>query len=122
MALIAEVAEKIYEIKPDGKEIENFPLCTVYLVVDDKIALVETGLSVQIPDILEAVDKLGYDINDETVGNILKRHGILPAPERGRSPRWRYLMSHYKDQILACDFFTVETLFLKQSTAYSSLR
>jgi hypothetical protein len=22
-------------------------------------------------------------------------------------------MTHYKDQILACDFFTVETLFLK---------
>ena len=22
-------------------------------------------------------------------------------------------MTHYKDQILACDFFTIETLFLK---------
>lgn len=57
--------------------------------------------------------KLGYDISDETVGNILKRHGIPPAPERGSSPGWRHLMTHYKDQILACDFFTVESLFLK---------
>ncbi len=57
--------------------------------------------------------KWGYDISDETVGNILKRHGIPPAPERGRSPGWRHLMTHYKDQILACDFFTVDTLFLK---------
>ena len=48
MALISEVAEKIYEIKPEGKELENFPLCTVYLVVDDHIALVEVGCSVQI--------------------------------------------------------------------------
>jgi putative transposase len=57
--------------------------------------------------------KLGYDISDETVGSILARHGIPPAPERGSSPEWRHLMTHYKDQILACDFFTIETLFLK---------
>jgi len=62
MALISEVAERIYEIKPEGKEHESFPLCTVYLVMDDKTALVEVGFSVQTPDILEAVGKLGYDI------------------------------------------------------------
>ena len=62
MALISEEAERIYEIKPVGREHESFPLCTVYLVMDDKTALVETGFSVQIPDILEAVGKLGYDI------------------------------------------------------------
>ena len=57
--------------------------------------------------------KLEYDINDETVGNILKRHGIPPASERSRSPQCRHRMTHYKDQILACDFFTIESLFLK---------
>ena len=62
MALISEVTEKIYEIKPEGKELENFPLCTVYLIVDDNMALVEVGCSVQVSDILEAVGKLGYDI------------------------------------------------------------
>jgi glyoxylase-like metal-dependent hydrolase (beta-lactamase superfamily II) len=62
MALLSEVAERIYEIKPEGKELESFPLCTVYLVVDENAALVEAGCSVQIPDILEAVGKLGYDI------------------------------------------------------------
>lgn len=62
MALISEVADKIYGIKPEGKGHEVFPLCTVYLVVDDKTALVEVGSSVQIPDILEAVGRLGYDI------------------------------------------------------------
>jgi transposase len=30
--------------------------------------------------------KLGYTISYETVGNILRRHGILPAPERNASP------------------------------------
>jgi len=62
LALISEVAERIYEIKPEGKELECFPLCTVYLIVDDNAALVEVGCSVQIPDILEAVGQLGYDI------------------------------------------------------------
>jgi glyoxylase-like metal-dependent hydrolase (beta-lactamase superfamily II) len=64
MATISEVAEKIYEIKPDGKELECFPLCTVYLIVDDNAALVEVGCAVQIPDILEAVGRLGYDIKN----------------------------------------------------------
>jgi hypothetical protein len=57
--------------------------------------------------------KLGYEISDETVATILRRHGISPVPERDTSPSWRQLMTHYKDQLLACDFFTVETLFLQ---------
>jgi putative transposase len=57
--------------------------------------------------------KLGITISHETVGNILERHGIPPAPEREPSPSWRHLMTRYKDQLLACDFFTVETLFLQ---------
>ena len=62
MAIVREVADKIYEIKPQGKELERFPLGTVYLIVDDNAALVETGCPAQIADILEAVDELGYDI------------------------------------------------------------
>ena len=57
--------------------------------------------------------KLGYTISHETVGNILRRYNISPAPERDTSPSWRHLMTHYKNQLLACDFFTVETLFLQ---------
>jgi glyoxylase-like metal-dependent hydrolase (beta-lactamase superfamily II) len=64
MALISEVAEKIYEIKPEGQGHEIFPLCTVYLVVDNKTALIEVGSSIQIPDILDAVGRLGYDIKE----------------------------------------------------------
>jgi putative transposase len=56
--------------------------------------------------------KLGFAISEQTVANILNRHGIAPAPRRNPSSSWRHLMQHYKTQILACDFFTVETLFL----------
>ena len=38
--------------------------------------------------------KLGYTISRETVGNILRRHNIPPAPDRDTSPSWRHLMTH----------------------------
>jgi hypothetical protein len=53
--------------------------------------------------------KLGCHTSEPNVGNILKRNGIQPAPVRNGSIGWRHLMNHYKDQILACDMFTVET-------------
>jgi len=37
----------------------------------------------------------------------------VPAPVRNGSLGWRKLMTHYKRQLLACDFFTVETLWLQ---------
>jgi hypothetical protein len=42
----------------------------------------------------------------------LEQYSIPPVPER-HSPSWRHLMTHYRNQLLACDFFTVETLFLQ---------
>ena len=63
--------------------------------------------------IVGELGKLGVEISEPTVANILERHGIRPAPERRGSVSWRQLMTHYKEQILACDFFTVETLCLQ---------
>ena len=57
--------------------------------------------------------KLGFQVSLTTVRNILNRYGIQPAPVRNGSIGWRHLMTHYKEQILACDFFTVETIFLQ---------
>ena len=56
--------------------------------------------------------KLGHNLSASSVRNILKRHRITPASERS-SGSWRSFLGHYKDQILACDFFTVETIWLK---------
>jgi putative transposase len=56
--------------------------------------------------------KLGFQVSLTTVRNVLDRCGIQPAPVRNGSIGWRHLMTHYKEQILACDFFTVETVFL----------
>jgi transposase InsO family protein len=57
--------------------------------------------------------KLGHKVSQTTIRNILDRHGIVPAPVRNGSLGWRKLMTHYKQQLLACDFFTVETLWLQ---------
>jgi glyoxylase-like metal-dependent hydrolase (beta-lactamase superfamily II) len=64
MALITEAADKIYEIKPEGKGLDRFPLSTVYLVVADKMALIEAGCPVQVTEILEAVETLGYNARE----------------------------------------------------------
>lgn len=34
--------------------------------------------------IVGALANLGYEVSDQTVGNVLQRHGIPPAPERER--------------------------------------
>ena len=45
---------------------------------------------------------------------MLKRRCVPPAPERGKhESNWRTFLAHHKDEVLACDFFTVETAWLK---------
>jgi hypothetical protein len=57
--------------------------------------------------------KLGYPIDRSTIRNLLRRHRIPPAPKRQPKTTWRSFLRHYRQQMLACDFFTVETLWLK---------
>src|SRR6266542_3538439 len=51
---------------------------------------------------------LGYTISDQTVGNILKRHGIPPAPKRQQTTTWREVVRTHLDVLVATDFFTTE--------------
>jgi putative transposase len=55
-----------------------------------------------------ALNHLGYTISDQTVGNILKRHGVFPAPERQRTVTWREFVRFHLDMLLATDFFNRE--------------
>jgi len=57
--------------------------------------------------------KLGYAIDRSTIRNLLKQHGIPPVSKRQPKSTWRTFLRHYQHQIFACDFFTVETLWLK---------
>jgi putative transposase len=55
-----------------------------------------------------ALKHLGYTISDQTVGNILKRHGIPPAPEREKTTTWKEFIRPHLDVLVATDFFTTE--------------
>jgi putative transposase len=56
--------------------------------------------------------KLGYELGSTSMRNVLKRHRITSAPQRSTGS-WRSFLGHSKDQILACDFFTVDTIWFK---------
>ena len=56
---------------------------------------------------------LGYKVAPSTVWLILKRAGIDPAPRR-TGPTWTQFLSAHAKTMLACDFFTVDTVFLKR--------
>jgi len=59
--------------------------------------------------IVGALANLGYTISDQTVGNILKRHGIPPAPERKKTTTWREFIRLHLDVLGATEFFRSET-------------
>ena len=56
---------------------------------------------------------LGLPLSASSVWNILHRHGINPASRRA-SVGWRELLRQQAAVILECDFFTVETLWLRR--------
>jgi putative transposase len=51
---------------------------------------------------------LGHIVARETVRNILKEHGIEPAPERSKRMPWSTFLKSHWDCIAATDLFTVE--------------
>ena len=55
-----------------------------------------------------ALANLGHEVSDQTVGNILKRHGIPPAPERKKTTTWTEFIRSHMDVLAATDFFTAE--------------
>src|SRR5215472_2865879 len=55
--------------------------------------------------------KLGHRCSHWTVRKVLRRHGLPPAPRRSQCS-WREFVHQHTDQILACDFFAVDTVWL----------
>ncbi len=51
---------------------------------------------------------VGHQLSDQTVGNVLKQHGIEPAPDRKRQTTWATFLKAHWDVLAAIDFTTVE--------------
>jgi transposase InsO family protein len=68
--------------------------------------------------IVGALANLGHTLSDETVGNILRRNGIPPAPERKRSTTWKNFIRAHMAVLAGTDFFTVEVLTLRGLVTY----
>jgi putative transposase len=55
--------------------------------------------------------KLGVNVSVSSVRNVLRRHRLGPAPRRG-GPTWVEFLRSQASGVLACDFFSVDTVSL----------
>ena len=68
--------------------------------------------------IVGALANLGHKVSDQTVGNVLRRHSIPPAPERKRTTTWAAFIRAHLAVLAGTDFFTVEVLTLHGLVTY----
>ena len=68
--------------------------------------------------IVGALANLGYQLSDQTVGNILRRHDMAPAPDRSRTTTWKEFIRRHMDVLVGTDFFTAEVLSWRGLVTY----
>ena len=68
--------------------------------------------------IVEALSNLGYSASDQTVGNILRRHSIAPAPRGSQTTTWKDFIAAHIAVLAGIDFFTVEVLTWRGLATY----
>jgi putative transposase len=57
--------------------------------------------------------RLGVQVSASAIRTILRRHGLDPAPRR-MVTTWRAFLRQQAAGIVACDFFTVDTIWLRR--------
>jgi putative transposase len=57
--------------------------------------------------------RLGVQVSATTIRTTLRRHGLDPAPRR-TATSWRAFLRQQAAGIMACDFFTVDTVWLRR--------
>ena len=68
--------------------------------------------------IVGALANLGHRVSDQTVGNVLRRHGIAPAPRRKHTTTWAAFIRAHLAVLAGMDFFTVEVFTLRGLVTY----
>src|ERR1700704_4103481 len=67
--------------------------------------------------ILGALANLGHRLSAQTVKNILRRHGIAPAPKRSQVISWKDFRASHMNVLAGC-LFTVEVLSWRGLVTY----
>ena len=106
--------------KFDGSKSRRYPGCPR---IDSEIEQFVVRMAKENSDwgydrIVGAMANLGYRLSDQTVGNILQRHGISPAPERKRTTTWTDFIRAHMSVLAGTDFFSVEVLTLRGLVTY----
>ncbi len=57
-----------------------------------------------------ALLNIGHEVCDQTVKNVLKKHGIPTAPDCDKNTRWADFIKNHEHVLCACDFFTTEVI------------
>jgi transposase len=68
--------------------------------------------------IVGALANLGHVVSDQTVGNVLRRHGLAPAPKRSQNTNWKDFIASHMAVLAGVDFFTVEVLTWRGLATY----
>ena len=68
--------------------------------------------------IVGALSNVGHKLSDQTVGNILRRHGIPPALKRQTHTTWKDFIASHMAVLAGADFFTVEVMTWRGLTTY----
>jgi hypothetical protein len=65
-----------------------------------------------------ALANLGFLLSDQTVGNILRRDCLCPAPKRKPAICWKDFIRSRMEVLVGTDFFTVEVVTLNGLVTY----
>ena len=101
------VRRKWTYLKPSGRP--RIPAGTVQVVV----RLAKENPTWGYRRIHGQLSVLGVDLAPASVWNILQRYGIDPSPDRTGST-WSEFLKMQATTMLACDFFTVDTVLLRR--------
>jgi putative transposase len=82
--------------------------CVEKEIVDLVLRFARENVSWGYDKIQGALANLGHKISDQTVGNILKEHGVGPSEERKRKTTWKTFIKSHWDVLGAIDFTTIE--------------
>src|SRR5262249_51383065 len=60
----------------------------------------------------------GHEVGRSPIANILREHGLEPAPQCHAKMTWKEFLSRHRDLMVAADFFTIEAWTRKGLTRF----